>query len=559
MYTSNGFMLSSNTLHNHVLFIKSKNHHKLLLQKQDAIVADDLNESLTSDEMYRYNAYLENIEKYGEARMARKAIKLLDKMRSNNLPPLSSHFTATLWACESTLSYDLAVPVFNDMFHYNIPRLPSTYNAMISISEKTGHWKQAIDFLHMMNDEGLVADTNIYNAAMWAADKGGHWELALDLLKEMESFNIPRDATTYAAVAWACEKGGVGDTALHVLDLMHEDNIDMNIPTYRGAMWACVKSGMWKEALNLFYKMDDEGLSPCMATYTAAIWACEVGNDADKAVKLLRLSKIDTRKRDTGGFDGAIRALANQGRGSECKDLLSWMRRDGLTPTQLSYSSTIAALIYESDLKGQDPCAIAETTYLEAVRDGYFSPWVEGTRLIDISEQRGFDMPTARLALTNVLRSMKDGTLPLFNLGIAYESIGSDNPNDNVAVGNDGTGGTIAMNVETTTKKLNNNNNNNNDDFGYKEDIEKDLIDEDIAAVIQREELCMLDPNNEDNRAVAKIRCAPVTAVAIKEFLKTYDENSSILAQNIREVEMDNKKRLVILRDQLVAWTNIGP
>ena len=423
---------------------------------------------------------------------------------------------------------------------------------LISISEKTGHWKQAIDYLHMMNDDGLKPDTNIYNAAMWAADKGGHWELALELLKEMESLNIPRDATTYAAVAWACEKGGVGDTALHVLDLMHEDNIEMNLPTYRGAMWACVKAGMWQEALNLFYKMDDEGLSPCMPTYTAAIWACEVGNDADKAVELLRLSKIDTRQRDTAGFDGAIRALANQGRGSECKDLLAWMRRDNLIPTQLSYSSTIAALIYESDLKGQDPCSAAETTYLEAVRDGHFSPWVEDTRLIDISQQRGFDMPTARLALTNVLRSMKDGTLPLFNLGIAYELVGGDDNNSNIVVGHNGIGGRIAINVGTPTK----NQSNNNDDFGYKEDVEKDLIDEDIATVIKMEEVCMLDPNNKDQNAVAKIRCAPVTAEAIKDFLNSFDEYSSILTENISEVEIDNKKRLIILRDQLVSWKN---
>ena len=55
--------------------------------------------------------------------------------------------------------------------------------------------------------------------------------------------------------------------------------------------------------------------------------------------------------------------------------------------------------------------------YLRALRDGYFVPWVKGTRLCDL---RGFTLPIAKVALKTILNSMKDGKLGLFNLHLAY-------------------------------------------------------------------------------------------------------------------------------------------
>ena len=55
--------------------------------------------------------------------------------------------------------------------------------------------------------------------------------------------------------------------------------------------------------------------------------------------------------------------------------------------------------------------------YLRSLRDGLFIPWVKGTRLCDL---RGFTLPIAKVAIRNILQSMKDGKLGLFNLHMAY-------------------------------------------------------------------------------------------------------------------------------------------
>jgi hypothetical protein len=54
--------------------------------------------------------------------------------------------------------------------------------------------------------------------------------------------------------------------------------------------------------------------------------------------------------------------------------------------------------------------------YLQALRDEYFVPWVSGSRLADF---RGFTLPVAKVALSNILTSFKDGKLAFFNLHIA--------------------------------------------------------------------------------------------------------------------------------------------
>ena len=54
--------------------------------------------------------------------------------------------------------------------------------------------------------------------------------------------------------------------------------------------------------------------------------------------------------------------------------------------------------------------------YLKALRDEYFVPWVSGSRLADF---RGFSLPVAKVAVSNILSLMKEGKLALFNLHIA--------------------------------------------------------------------------------------------------------------------------------------------
>ena len=54
--------------------------------------------------------------------------------------------------------------------------------------------------------------------------------------------------------------------------------------------------------------------------------------------------------------------------------------------------------------------------YQQASREGYFIPWVKGSRLADF---RGYTLPIAKASIRNILSAMKDGKLAVFNLHIA--------------------------------------------------------------------------------------------------------------------------------------------
>ena len=153
------------------------------------------------------DAWLRQISEYGKARMAKKAIGVLDKMRSFNIKPTSEHYEEVLLACEKSDQFDQAMNVYNLMNEDGVEKTVRCYVAMTSVAEKNGKWEESIDYLNSMKKQGLQPSTEIYNSCMWAADKGGHWELAIAMLEDMEKENIPRDETTYAACSWACEKG----------------------------------------------------------------------------------------------------------------------------------------------------------------------------------------------------------------------------------------------------------------------------------------------------------------------------------------------------------------
>ena len=153
------------------------------------------------------DAWLRQISEYEKARMAKKAIGVLDKMRSFKIIPTSAHYEEVLLACEKSDQFDQAANVYNMMSQDGVEKTVRCYVAMTSVAEKNGKWEESIDYLNSMKKQGLQPSTEIYNSCMWAADKGGHWELAIAMLEDMEKENIPRDETTYAACSWACEKG----------------------------------------------------------------------------------------------------------------------------------------------------------------------------------------------------------------------------------------------------------------------------------------------------------------------------------------------------------------
>jgi pentatricopeptide repeat protein len=263
-----------------------------------------------------------------------------------------------------------------------------------------------------MISEGLIGSTESYNSCIWAAEQGGRHDISLRMLSDMEKNEVPRSQSTYAACAYSCEKAGEGEIALHVMDLMRNDGYDMDTPVYKAVIWACVKAGMWEKSLELFEEMEVEGKLRDEDCYSGAIWACFSGSQWEKAVGFMKLMKFEGLERKTIAYDGAFSALQAGGQWEACLDMMTWMDREN--PVTLKSKVT-----YEVILQALDDASKEEEMieiYLRALRDNYFIPWVKGSRLADL---RGYTLPVAKIAIKNILLSMKEGKLAPFNLHVA--------------------------------------------------------------------------------------------------------------------------------------------
>lgn len=361
--------------------------------------------------------FLKNIIEYGNNRMARRAVGVLQKMPAYRVYPTEEHYTQAIWACEKSDQFALAMSVFEEMKTEDVPRTVSTYEALISVAEKTKHFDEAVALFEDMKRDGLRGTTEAYNACILALDRTGRPEDAFALLQEMEALGVTCDETTFTACMGACEKAGEGDLALRLLDKMTIAGLTLSTPTYNNVLWACVKGGYWEDALRIFREMDEQKVTRNVATFNAAIWAAEIGGDPVKAVQFLRMMKFEGNQRDTMAFDGTISALAKAGDWAQMMEVLEWMQRDEVNKSPVTYKIAIECL----DQNGHDE--LIGELYLKALRDGYFSPWIKRTRRMDL---RGFTYGIAKIATKTVLLSMIDGKLDVFSLNITVADVVPD-------------------------------------------------------------------------------------------------------------------------------------
>jgi pentatricopeptide repeat domain-containing protein 1 len=363
--------------------------------------------------------FLTKIQDYGNNRMARRAVEVLNSMtKKHQLQPLEPHYTATIQACANSDMYERALEVYEQMKDVDISPTTSTFEALVNVAERTGRYEDTIEHLNALYNHGLHPTTQLYNSCMWACDSAAHPELALMLLERMENEGVSRDMTTYEAAIWACEKSGQGSTADHVLELMKKDGYAPNTIMLRAAMWAHVKGGQQSQALSIFDSMAESeyGVRKDSGCYNAAIWACERTDNYQRSVRLLRLMKMEGFKRSTISYDGALSALSHAGDSKQCLEVVKWMNRESpvVKKSPVTYKVMVDVCVKDNLLED------AMNYYLLANRDGYFVPWVKGTRTLDF---RSFSFSLAKMATISILQSMKTQNMDLFTLDIIVGDI----------------------------------------------------------------------------------------------------------------------------------------
>lgn len=353
--------------------------------------------------------FLSNIVEYGKARMARRAVGILQKMPAYRVYPEEEHYTQAIWACEKSDQFSLAVSVFEEMTSESISPTLSTYEALISVAEKTKHFEEAVHYFQLMQSQGIIGSTEAYNSCLIALDNLGNYSQAFEVLQDMIKNNVARSIVSYTACVRACEKAGQAELALDILAMMKAENMDISTLTYNAVLWACVKGGYWYNAQQIFEEMELRQIPYDATSFNAAIWAAEIAGDARKAVMLLRRMKIDIKVRQTMSFDGAISACNKAGDWSQITELLWWMERDNVEKSPVTYKLAIDCYdrYHHEELIGE--------LYLQALRNGYFSPWVRNSRKMDL---RGFTLSMAKVGVKTVFLSILEGKLTPFSLQI---------------------------------------------------------------------------------------------------------------------------------------------
>jgi hypothetical protein len=112
--------------------------------KSPKLIASSDEENLSLDISFASKGFLKNIEEYGKARMARRAVGILSKMPAYKEMPKQEHYTAVIWACENSDQFKLAMSVFGEMKAANVNRVVKTYEGLISVAEKTQNWEAGI-------------------------------------------------------------------------------------------------------------------------------------------------------------------------------------------------------------------------------------------------------------------------------------------------------------------------------------------------------------------------------------------------------------------------------
>ena len=218
---------------------------------------------------YAYTAAITSMAQASNQKIRVQAIKILDEMDANSIPPNTYTFTAAFLAVDGG--------------------------------------KAAIELLKRAKEQHLHTDSieidvHLYNSCIHACSRNGDdgkngWQTALSLFRQQ----TPRDGIapneqTYASLLHACAKAGQLRVALSIFDEMKRNS---KVPPKLNKVWgaalrACATAGNGKKAMELIGEMIQSGIRPNVLHFNSALAAMsKEGNDVG-ALELLENMQAGT-------------------------------------------------------------------------------------------------------------------------------------------------------------------------------------------------------------------------------------------------------------------------
>jgi pentatricopeptide repeat protein len=187
-----------------------------------------------SAQQYAYTAAITSLAQASNPRIKVQAIKLLDEMDVNAIPPNTYTFTAAFLAVDGG--------------------------------------KAAIELLKRAKEhtDSIEIDVHLYNSCIHACSRNGDdgkngWQNALSLFRQqMPRDGIQPNEQTYASLLHACAKAGQLRVALSIFDEMKRNS---KVPLKLNKVWgaalrACATAGNSKKAMEVIGEMIQSGVRP---------------------------------------------------------------------------------------------------------------------------------------------------------------------------------------------------------------------------------------------------------------------------------------------------------
>lgn len=242
------------------------------------------------------------------------------------------------------LQWKRALKILDDMRQQDIQQNVVSYSAVLGACSKAAHWQSALQLLRqMLGIADLVADVRSYSDVVRASAKGLQWTLALVLLREMEKERCLPDLITFSG---AVSEQTPWPHALALLHHMERVAVLPNAVTFSCIMRTFQRSDQWVLASQLFVQMKDADVLPDVVAYSAAISASASGAQWTEALTLcmeLQAMKKRGLSADVICYNALIQAC---GEGQQWR-LALWafaeIQLNRLQPTQISFNTAISA------------------------------------------------------------------------------------------------------------------------------------------------------------------------------------------------------------------------
>lgn len=239
----------------------------------------------------------------------------------------------------------------SNRFSLQLPKPNSiTYNTFLSACHKAGDLDAAVKAVSDMHDDDLATDTLTYTTliatvARRRSQVAGRYDPtpAFQFLQDMRDYNVTPNGMTFSALIDACGRCRRSDLALQGLRMMlRQKQEDVKSLALQGR--------------NDLGDSKNYTLPGEVGAWTAAINACGKAGRLDTAVRLFFAMSNFGVQPNTVTCGSLTDSLLRAGRTAETLDVLRYMKRAGIPPSEVMYTSLMsrAEKLVELERKSTD-------------------------------------------------------------------------------------------------------------------------------------------------------------------------------------------------------------